>query len=221
MIYPKIETLFERKENFGVDINKIKNPVYEIIKTWQVTEKIDGTNIRVMLQSDGTIRIGGRTDAAQIHADLVRYLYETFPAEKLRQVFWKDSSEQPFSVILYGEGYGAGIQKGGGNYNPKKVFRLFDVAVAGKEEGKWWWLNWENVCDVAKQLNIRTVPYLGLWTLDQIVQQVKSGIKSVVAIEDSQREDVIAEGVVGRTAEPLFDKRGNRLILKLKTKDFK
>ncbi len=30
----------------------------------------------------------------------------------------------------------------------------------------------------------------------------------------------LAEGVVGKTLEPLFDRRGKRLILKLKTKDF-
>jgi hypothetical protein len=30
----------------------------------------------------------------------------------------------------------------------------------------------------------------------------------------------IAEGLVGRTVETLFDKQGHRLIVKLKTRDF-
>ena len=49
--YPKIETLFTRDEKFKVtDI--IRLPEFENIKKWLVTEKIDGTNIRIIYTPD-------------------------------------------------------------------------------------------------------------------------------------------------------------------------
>jgi len=211
MEYHKIETLFVRDDKFNVT-DELKNPLYGSFKTWHVTEKIDGTNIRVTLNEDGTVLFGGRTDNAQIHADLYKYLQETFTPEKMQKAFWRD--EEKTKAILYGEGYGAGIQKGG-TYRPDKSFRLFDVLVADE-----WWLDWDNVTDIADKLEIKTVPYCGEWTLEQIVANVKEGVPSNVALEDSGNADLVAEGIVGRTVEPLFDKRGKRVILKLKTKDF-
>jgi hypothetical protein len=208
--YDKIETLFNRDTNFRVT-TELRNPVYGSFKTWHVTEKIDGTNIRIMLDIEGNVRFGGRTDNAQLPTDLLLYLQDTFTAEKMKTAFWIDGA--PTEAILYGEGYGAGIQSGG-YYNEKKSFRLFDVLVAGK-----WWLDWANVEDVSNKLGIKTAPYLGEWTLDEIIERVKVGVPSVVAKEEAGK-DVISEGIIGRTVEPLFDKRGRRVILKLKTKDF-
>jgi hypothetical protein len=65
--YHKIETLYERDLNtFKVDPSKLKNRTYSLIKTWQFTEKIDGTNIRCIWKN-GTLTFGGKTDNAQIH----------------------------------------------------------------------------------------------------------------------------------------------------------
>ena len=69
----------------------------------------------------------GKTNIAQLHADLVTWLRTNVTVEKLRVVF-PDSW-----AVIYGEGYGAGIQKGGG-HSPTKKFIVFDVLV----EGKWW-----------------------------------------------------------------------------------
>ena len=213
--YPKIETLFQRDEKFNLT-DKIKSPVIEIIKTWQVTEKIDGMNVRIMLDKEGNLKFDGRNENSSMPSDLVKYLYETFDKQKMKEVFWlpnKHGVIEPVSVVLYGECYGPGIQKGG-YYRKDKAFRLFDVLIAEK-----YWLNWTNVCDVAQKLGIKTVPYLGDWTLDDIIRNVRDGIFSDTATQDSSA-NVRAEGIVGRTIEPLFDKRGNRLIIKLKTKDF-
>jgi len=205
--YPKIETLFKRDEKtHKVYPDQLRNPLYGIIKSWQFTEKIDGTNIRVMW-ADGKLRIGGRTDKASIPADLMQPLYETVDVQKMREMF----SDSP--AIIYGEGYGAGIQKGGA-YSKTKEFVVFDVLVAGR-----WWLNWQNVCGVADRLGLKTVPYLGEMGLDEAVDTVGSGFLSPLA-DRQTGERVLAEGVVGRTVEPLFDKHGNRLIVKLKTKVF-
>lgn len=216
MEYHKIETLFERDGKFVVT-EQLRNPVYGAFMKWHVTEKIDGTNIRVTLDDEGRVFFGGRTDAAQLHADLVRHLQETFTPAKMRAALWRPDETgeiKPVKAVLYGEGYGAGIQKGGGLYRKDKAFRLFDVLVDDR-----WWLDWPNVEDVAAKLGIKTTPYLGDFTLDEIVAMVKAGVPSVVSVEDSGQERM-AEGVIGRTIEPLFDRRGKRVILKLKTSDF-
>lgn len=204
--YRKIETLYERDEQtFRLKPELIlKNRTYGLIKTWNWTEKIDGTNIRCIWDHPtGKLTFGGKTDNAQIHADLIRHLYETLPVENVRSVF------SDVSAVLYGEGYGAGIQKGG-DYSDKKKFILFDVLVDSK-----WWLSWENTCDVAAKLHLATVPYFGEMTLEEATSMVRSGFQSQL-----NGGKMKAEGLVGRTAEPLFDKKGHRLIVKLKTKDF-
>lgn len=204
--YHKIETLFERDEKtFVVKPDQLKSSVLATISSWDVTEKIDGTNIRVMLDENGEVTFGGRTDNAQLQTDLLQKLYKMFPADKLKEVFWLEG--KPTNAILYGEGYGAGIQKGG-VYRPDKSFILFDVLVANQ-----WWLDWDNVKDVAAKLNLDVVPYLGRMTLDQIIELVKSPFQSKIGT-------AVSEGIVARPIEPLFDKRGKRIIIKLKTKDF-
>jgi hypothetical protein len=201
--YHKIETLYERDpKTFKVIPTALRNPVYGLIKEWEFTEKIDGTNIRCMWQ-DGKLTLGGKTDSAQIHADLVRWLYDNVSAEKLAEIF------PDTTAVIYGEGYGAGIQKGA-NYNPTKKFIVFDVLVAGK-----WWLNWANTCDVARKLGLEVVPFIGTMTLEAATEMVHQGFQSRLADGKAR-----AEGLVGRTAEPLFDKKGDRLIVKLKTRDF-
>lgn len=203
MEYHKIETLYERDiATFKVDSTKLKNRTYSLIKTWQWTEKIDGTNIRC-IWADGKLTFGGKTDNAQIHTDLIRWLYENVSALKLAEIF------PDTDAVIYGEGYGAGIQKGGG-YSAEKKFIVFDVLVGGK-----WWLSWENTCDVAARLRLDVVPFVGEMTLDDATEMVHRGFKS--RLNDGQ---AWAEGLVGRTTETLFDKKGHRLIVKLKTKDF-
>lgn len=206
MEYPKIETLFERDANFKVIPDKLRNASYGIIKSWQFTEKIDGTNIRMIWQ-DGKLKFGGRTGNAQLPADLIQHLYEITDIGKLKEIFINTS------IVIYGEGYGAGIQKGGA-YSPTKQFIVFDILVDGK-----WWLSWDNVCDIANKLNLKTVPYLGEWTLEEGVEFVKKGFESILARETTG-QNILAEGIVGRTCETLYDKKFNRMIVKLKTKDF-
>lgn len=200
--YHKIETLYVRDLNtFKVNPYILKNPVYGIIKSWVWTEKVDGTNIRVIW--DGAkVHFGGKTDNAQIPADLVSYLADTFPADKLSAVFAAQGA------VLYGEGYGPGIQNGG-NLAESKKFILFDVRVGE------WWLNDENMRDVAAKLGIEAVPLYGEMTLEEATGFVSAGFKSKLNGAKAQ-----AEGLVGRPIETLFDKKGARLIVKLKTKDF-
>jgi hypothetical protein len=204
--YPKIDTLYERLPDHTIS-DILKRPVLASLNPWIVTEKIHGMNIRVHLSPDNQVMIHGRTDNAQLPADLVKALYDTLPAEKLAALR-KDAD--PVSITLYGEGYGAGIQKGS-HYRADKGFILFDVLIDDR-----WWLKDEDVTGIAERLGILRVPLLGYWSLTDIRDAVKEGIISRAATA----APAFAEGIVARPLEPLFDAAGKRIIIKLKTHDF-
>lgn len=223
--YPKIDTLFERGEDFKVDTNRLRRPEFTIPRRWFVTEKIDGTNIRVSLEltaadpgdpENWSVRFYGRTASAQIPKFLLAHLQRTFTLPKLLGLCRGKLEEPYYPVVLYGEGYGAKIQKGGGEYrrDGDVSFRLFDVRIGGT------WLRRIDVEDVARQLGILPVPRFGEnWELGEIVEAVKNGLLSRVAFLEGA-EGTEAEGVVVSTDPPLFNSRGQRLTWKLKTKDF-
>lgn len=176
---------------------------------------VHNTNIRVMYKGNEAfgddLTFGGKTDNAQIPAQLVNKLNELFTIDQFRDIFpatLVDLIETSPSVCLYGEGYGAKIQKGGGNYIPDGVnFVLFDVKVGD------WWLKREDVEDIANKLAISVVPIIGEGTLDELARRCEEGF-------NSQWGDFIAEGIVARPKVELRDRAGHRIITKLKYKDF-
>jgi hypothetical protein len=114
-------------------------------------------------------------------------------------------------MILYGEGYGAGLQKGGNGYIPGDVsFILFDVKIGDV------WLRRTDVGDIAWRLNVPIVPMIGSGTLAEAVVTVRDGFRSWVYGADRD-----AEGLVMRPAVELVSRIGKRIIAKVKTKDFK
>jgi len=122
---------------------------------------VHNTNIRIMWDGQ-VVRFGGKTDNAQISSFLYDRLTEKFAIQtKFGGIFGSNS------VCLYGEGYGAKIQKGGGNYISDGVdFVLFDVKVGD------WWLQREDVEDVAKKFNLDVVPIIGEWVLSEMINRL-------------------------------------------------
>ena len=207
--YPKIQTVFKRDmANKGRIIEgNYSLPEFEYLKNnkWVFTEKVGGTNIRIdWKRSEGRI-FGGKTDNAQIPASLIQQLEYLFTSEKLDNAI---KTEDADFLTLYGEGYGARIQKGGGNYNPTGVdFVLFDVMVGG------WWLKREDVVNVAESLGIKIVPIVGIGTLQDGIELVRNGL-------DSLWGNFPAEGIVMKPEVELKTRAGNRIITKIKHKDF-
>lgn len=208
--YPKIETLFNRdKKSFIVDENQIRLPEFENVINWRISEKIDGTNIRIGWNGK-EIKIGGRTSKAQIPTFLYDYLMKTFTKEKMSKIFDVEKGE----VILFGEGYGGRIQKGG-NYRKDVSFRLFDVKIGI------WWLEFLRMQEIAKMLGVKLVPNLGVMTKEEAIKLLKSRPKSIVSNEDRGNKNYEMEGIVARS-EPLMLRRNGRqrVMWKLKIKDY-
>ena len=208
--YHKIQTIFKRDmSNKGKIIEgEFALPEIEFLKDneWIFTEKVDGTNIRVMWDGE-KVTFGGKTDNAQMPVFLLYKLQELFEGIVKEQIF-KEVFGEEGGVCLYGEGYGAKIQKGGGNYIPDGVdFVLFDVKIGD------WWLKREDIEDIASKLGLRVVPIIGKGTISKMIDIVKKGF-------DSQWGDFIAEGIVAKPMVELKNSKGGRIITKIKYKDF-
>lgn len=207
--YHKIETLFNRDLGgsrrliWGDYLNK----TVEYLKDnrWQFTEKIDGTNIRV--HWDGhKVTFGGRTDTSQIPAHLVNKLNELFSTTEAEELFEQAFGEK--DVILFGEGYGAKIQDVGSHYRPDVSFVLFDVLIGDNYQTREW------VEATAKMFGIDVVPIVLEGTLED-------GIRFVMQHPQSTIGTAPMEGVVARPMVEMRDRVGDRIITKIKWKDFK
>ena len=202
--YHKIQSVYKRdpKTNFKTLLGEFSLPEFEFLQhnRWDFTEKVDGTNIRILFR-DGQLSFGGRSDRAQLPKPLLAFLERHFQPQLSR--FTKNFEE----VCFYGEGYGPGIQSGG-NYRSDQSFVLFDVKVGD------WWLLREDVESIAQDFGLQVVPTFGSGTLHDMVALCQKGF-------DSTWGSFQAEGLIARPPVELKDRRGMRIITKLKCKDFR
>lgn len=208
--YHKIQTVFKRDEKTKRIIEgDFTLPEFEFLSgnPWMFTEKIDGTNIRVMWNGKDVV-FGGKTDDAQMPVFLLYKLQELFDGTAKRQQFTEKFGVEG-GVCMYGEGYGAKIQKGGGNYIPNGVgFVLFDVRIGD------FWLNRPDVEDIGKFFDIEVAPVIGEGTLAEAISMTRAGF-------NSRWGDFEAEGIVARPKVEMRTRRGDRIITKIKHRDFK
>lgn len=217
--YQKIQTLFKRDERNIIIPDQFTYPEFEVLKDlkWECTEKIDGTNIRIELASSGNSEDGiimsfkGRTDKAIIPEHLLTKLNWLFDREHLMEALNITDETQDCNITLYGEGYGAKIQKGGNYISNDVNFILFDVKIDK------WWLDRESIKDIANKLGINAVPLMGYMTIPEAIEYVKRGFKSTIA----ENKDYDAEGLVLKAPCGLLKRDGERLITKIKTVDFR
>lgn len=209
--YNKIDTVYERDVNGTKKLieGKFRKPVVEFLKDceWEWTEKIDGTNIRVYWDGH-TVTFGGRTDRANIPSQLVNRLNQIFGGENNAQIFEQLFGEK--EVLLFGEGYGNKIQSVGEYYISDDVnFILFDVMINDM------YLDRKAIEGIARAFNISSVSVVGYGTIDQAVAFIKERPKSVLAEGRCEME-----GIVCRPVIELKTKAGERVIVKIKSRDF-
>lgn len=204
--YEKIETIFVRDENTKkLNENIYRNETVEFLKNidWEFTEKIDGTNIRIYWDGH-KVSYYGRTEKAQIPSKLMNRLIELFGGNINEEMFEQKFGETP--VMLIGEGYGAKIQNGG-NYREDNEFILFDVCINGNYQPR------SAVKEIANYFNLEIVPTIMIGKLQEGIDYVKTKPKSKIGTADS-------EGLVARPVIELRDRCGNRIIVKIKVRDF-
>lgn len=212
--YPKIDNLYKRNpaKKSELLVGTFTRPEFSLIYAWDVTEKVDGTNVQLKFHRvfNGTFDVNGRTERAQFTIAQENFLEEL--GDRIRgKVLHTINYFNLDTLTIYGELYGPRIQAGG-NYSQQLGFRAFDMMVNDKV-----WLTPEDVRKNADYFEVEQVPNLGTMTTDSIFLMVAGGFKSTFAIN----QDYDAEGVIAKPPFNLYDQRGERVMFKLKTKDLK
>jgi len=220
--YTKINTLYKRHvdgPNKGkIILGEYSDKEVEYLKNcqWQWFEKLDGTNFAVYW--DGHKKeFHGKSENAQIKKEWIDYLETIFTDETLSAAFPlrfdENGNEISMLVRVYGELHGKGIQgKMGKAYSDDAqqdfIFRVFDINIGE------WWLEMDAVSVCTDILGVEMCPYIGEMTVDEAEAIVKKGFKSRVG-------DCEAEGLVGRPLYGLRKRNGGRILVKIKTCDYR
>ena len=234
--YQKINTIFKRDaNNIIMPYNEFAIPELEWLRNckFDATEKIDGTNVRIEViptitedESLITFEVAykGKTDNADMPKHLDAFLKETYPEDKvlaspglpkvitqevMEEKKWVTFEDIPMYTI-YGEGYGVKIQTGGNYIRNGVGFIVFDVKVGNM------YLLREAMESIAEKLGAPVVPYMGQFTIDEAIDFVRKGFKSTIA----ENPNYDAEGLVLKTPDGLRNRKGERIIFKIKTCDF-
>ena len=177
---------------------------------WKISFlQLNGMNMRIGFDpGDDLFTIGGRTDKAEIPERLRERMIRTFDVETLARI------ADGCSLTIYGEGIGSKIQKKGAkNFAPSDDgvvdFILFDV-----QHGEHWATR-DEVSAVAREVGCREAPFVGFGSLDQAIMIARKGFNSYL-----QGADRLSEGLVIRPETERRGRWGQRIIAKVKTKDF-
>ena len=235
--YQKINTIFKRDaNNIIMPYDEFAIPELEWLRNckFDATEKIDGTSVRIevipTITDDGSlitfeVAYKGKTDNTDMPKHLDTFLKETYPEDKvlaslglpkvimpelMTEKKWTSFETIPMYTI-YGEGYGVKIQSGGNYIRNGVGFIVFDVKVGDC------YLLREAMESIAEKLGAPVVPYMGQFTIDEAIDFVRKGFKSTIA----ENPDYDAEGLVLKTPMGLRTRRGERIIFKIKTCDFR
>ena len=151
--YPSILTFHTIERGRLLNTLTEDTPLPDSKERLYVTEKVDGTNSRILLCGDDYI-IGSREEFLCAKGDrifnpaqeIVATVRET--AEKLSKAFAASPYNDGAMYVVYGESYGGSIGKGAKQYTSKKAhgFRVFDIArVTPDEAGKLLAMERENI----------------------------------------------------------------------------
>lgn len=189
------------------------------------------------------VRFRGKTDNAEIPKKLLAFMEKTYtpdvvlPALGLKDFipesefeehnwgikndktgeFTPDYSFVPKMWTVYGEGYGVGIQACGFNYlKTENKIVGFDVKVT-PQNGMPIYLLKDAVDDILTKMGMPIVETVGYFTIPEAIEYVKRGFKSFIA-EDNP--DFMAEGLVCKAPDGILDRRGNRIVFKVKHCDW-
>ena len=235
-----VETDYPTGERQGIP------PLARFVGAVEVTEKVDGTNARVIVLPDGTLIVGSREELLWASGDLIANPVLGI-VSALREadvpLAAQNALSRPESVtVLYGEVYGYGVGGAGKRYSADRKgltgFRVFDAATVPIEHLVWspevaanWrqhgGQHWESgtvVQTTADHLGVQRVPVGRVYGSEELPRTILDTARwlhlqapySRATLAAPEGKLVAAEGVVLRG----FDVAGRRLLAKLRFEDY-
>ena len=216
--YRKIYTLFERSKDFKViegtfneELKGIRN-----IKNFVLTMKIDGTNCGIVLVPsekgfpDVQVLVRKRSKIVQDDQEHKIYFDAVKSLDLTKAIDFFNGSKNV--VVLYGEVCGKGIQEEGHTYSDKPVFKLFDIKCGNN------FFNWRDLLEFSKVTGVPTVKWLHPTALHNGDVFDYNMWKKYLEQLNTKK---YCEGFVVRSEPLMFNNFGERMIFKIKWKDFK
>jgi len=220
--YPSIYPIHLR-EMKGKKMLMIDKKVHNLrSKDFFITEKIDGTNIRIIIDKKNNVVIGGRNDLLAYSKDIlvqnknnvIDVLNEYLTWSNIRELQESSIFNKIDLLVLYGELFGEGIQKKGKFYG-KKNFRLFAARSFNEEKvntilrikRKNWhflrrqnsfnpFLNFASVNNIAIILEMDYVPVQDITININKLQTIDQVQRLLTQFKDSQLANTRVEGLV-------------------------
>lgn len=208
--YQKIPTLYKFNNETKRYTSVIFDENVEYLKklTWLVSEKIDGTNIRVFYDGH-RVCWSGRTDKSTLPKEIEQLLQNTFGESEI--IFEQLFGEK--EVLLFMECYGGKIQ--GGAYGGQERLIGFDVMVNGS------YLDKRTIAPIFEKFGVPTIGFMEIQGLQWIIDEVKDAAKrpNYYISEYCKKGTTTIEGFVCVPACRLYDNKGKRIIVKIKVCD--
>jgi hypothetical protein len=205
--YPSIKSIDNKHDDIKEIISKLGNC------PWYAREKIDGANTRIIWNKGAdNFEIMSRNIKEIQHKPLRNYLEATFNGDAMMEKFVENVSKSYKQIILFGESVGEKIQE-----NIYKIsgysFVLFDVMIDGQfgSEGCVEWVSQELGIYKPQILYRGTIPWIAA---DFIARPNPSQFGRLWSTE------VEAEGIVLLPEMQLYNRRGERIILKMRRESF-
>lgn len=211
--YAKFSSPFKKDEKW---LNTRELSQYLPDGRWIITEKIDGANIRIILtkpdeEGNRKIHIASRKLILNSEDKSSKQFMDCLKEVNLNKIkeYFKDVES---TVVIYGEGYGAGVQKGG-IYSKEKNYRVFDIRIGEAYQ------DFEYVQKVCIDNQLNVVPImceLTEITYEECLKVLKLFQETLIKEGDGGKP----EGLVYKFEPVLLNKYKERLIFKVKHKDF-
>lgn len=224
------------------DIQNIKNHpgLFKDGEQVIISEKIHGTNCRVGLAADITTEDGNEPYILPANGHLTwmagsnTVQRKEFDSENRKSRYWEPLDNQKlrdmiewiaehkqgcFSVVVFGEIFGAGVQDMNYGLIGKSDFRVFDIAINGD------YMDWSQARACCDLFEVKYVPELYEGEFSQeVVEQFTDGPTTLskpdqITCKFKGREGIVIKPVKERT-EPELTKGNGRLILKSVSVDY-
>lgn len=209
-VYPKFYAPYNRKRldevkrSKYVDVTDPRDelkPYMNINTSWVVSEKLDGTNTRIIW--DGyRLAVKGRTNSSQLQGYQNTLLKEL--SENGNYKF--DETFGTKEVVIYGEAFGGKIQ--GNPHDVEPQFKVFDILVDGI------WLQYEAVKDISLSLGLEMIPHYTIEGWETVMEDFFD------LANGRQQSGEYFEGLVAVPAHMPLTRQGERVITKIKVADF-
>lgn len=200
--YQKIGNLYhfdeKRKEYTENFEDTIVNYLREL--PWICTEKIDGTNTRIVWDGYG-FSVLGRTNKSIVTPEVMEIFSKKFIANKdMETVFEQTFGEK--QVILFVEMHGGKIQRGAYDCDTQMVG--FDIMVNGTYLNR----------IAAKQL-------FNIWGIEYVPVMLMNNLEEAIVFVKTHKESILhpkcdIEGLVCTPMQEIYNKKGERVIIKIK-----